>query len=590
MADPIDTTQLFINGVALIQTATAGLQQQVTALNTTVQSQGSTINEQALALADLSSTSTGLVSDLALAESNINSVKGDIDTINLELDDQHTDFQNQINQLDSDKADTTYVDSATSSLNTAVSDVDARVTTLAGRVTTAEGNITSNTTAIATKASQSDLTTLTGRVTTAEGNITSNTTAIATKAAQSDLTTLTGRVTTAETNITTNATAVATKAAQSDLTALTTRVGTAEGNITSNTTALGNKADSSTLTSQIALCEKLANKDQANGYAGLTAGGVLANSTIPFPTLTSRGGVYGVTSSGGAANFILGAGVASSMNIGTQNCTGFGQGVFAVGIGASTWYDTAVGNKALNAYTTGNFNTAVGALAGATQTSGNGNLYLGRAADTSAGVSNGRIALGNQAIAKNDNEFAIAPAITRWRSEGLVAHTTQATPLAIDSGGVVRMALAPVYWQARPAVESNYVQGGGQPIFTNTLSAWTTTSGNSANLSGGITFNVPATHAGLWRATTYINRLLTGQVTRARVEIYNVTTSTVLQAFEAPITSSFEISCGGSIDVPLAAGNQVTIRLVVYGPNSTDAVIVRVNSVWTMEFVCPTTI
>lgn len=560
MADPIDTTQLFINGVALIQTATAGLQQQVTALNTTVQSQGSTINEQALALADLSSTSTGLVSDLALAESNINSVKGDIDTINLELDDQHTDFQNQINQLDSDKADTTYVDSATSSLNTAVSDVDARVTTLAGRVTTAEGNITSNTTAIGTKANQSALTTLTGRVTTAEGNITSNTTAIGTKAAQSDLT------------------------------ALTTRVGTAEGNITSNTTALGNKADSSTLTSQIALCEKLANKDQANGYAGLTAGGVLANSTIPFPTLTSRGGVYGVTSSGGAANFILGAGVASSMNIGTQNCTGFGQGVFAVGIGASTWYDTAIGNKALNAYTTGNFNTAVGALAGATQTSGNGNLYLGRAADTSAGVSNGRIALGNQAIAKNDNEFAIAPAITRWRSEGLVAHTTQATPLAIDSGGVVRMALAPVYWQARPAVESNYVQGGGQPIFTNTLSAWTTTSGNSANLSGGITFNVPATHAGLWRATTYINRLLTGQVTRARVEIYNVTTSTVLQAFEAPITSSFEISCGGSIDVPLAAGNQVTIRLVVYGPNSTDAVIVRVNSVWTMEFVCPTTI
>jgi hypothetical protein len=178
----------------------------------------------------------------------------------------------------------------------------------------------------------------------------------------------------------------------------------------------------------------------SNGIIKKAGGSKTTISDVIAPaTSTTLGTIYGSTQGGGNTNITIGFDSAPNIGGGAQFTTAMGYGSMINTAASACWHDSAFGADAMSGYVTGTYNSAFGSDAGSVLTDGNNNTFVGGNSNTTAATSNDRIALGYGAIAKIDNEFAIAPAVTQWRSEGLTSAADGAGALlAIDSNGVIR--------------------------------------------------------------------------------------------------------------------------------------------------------
>jgi hypothetical protein len=289
---------------------------------------------------------------------------------------------------------------------------------------------------------------------------------------------------------------------------------------------------------------------------------------------TALGTVYGFDAATSAGNVMYGYNAGPSMSSSTQRCTGMGSGALALGGLNTTWSDSAFGYNALGTYTSGNWNSGFGSGAGATLTGGNGNTFIGTGADTNAGTSNNRIAIGYTAVAKNDNEFAIAPTITQIRAEGLSNITPKGySKMMYDATNkIMRPMSGGDFWAAE--VQTEYTQsltsGSGSAFIGSLIPLYGST---SSWLSGGDTITIPSgfPNLGIWEATVSAYVTTTSSATAMSLEILRG--ATVFARYETVISSTQWISRGGTRLVQLTPGQTIQMRLNWTTSGATTSVI-----------------
>jgi hypothetical protein len=313
----------------------------------------------------------------------------------------------------------------------------------------------------------------------------------------------------------------------------------------------------------------------SSGMIRRTAGSkttIAALTAVATPTV--RGMVYGYDPANVTGNVMYGFNAGPTMNSTTQRCTGMGSGAFASGGATTTWSDSAFGYNALTAYTSGNWNNAFGSSAGATLTGGNGNVFIGTGADTNAASSTNRIAIGYLAVAKADNEFAVAPSITQIRAEGLSNITPKGySKMVYDATNkIMRPMSGGDFWAAEVQTEysvalssgtSNGILNGLIPLYGST-SSW---------LTSGSTITIPSgfPNLGIWEVTMQAYISSTAATTALSLDILRG--GTTFARFETVITSSQWISRGGTRLVQLTPGQTIQMQLGWTTTGATTATI-----------------
>ena len=282
-------------------------------------------------------------------------------------------------------------------------------------------------------------------------------------------------------------------------------------------------------------------------------------------TPTTRGIVYGYDAANVAGNVMYGYNAGPNMNSTTQRCTGMGSGALAVGGQNTTWSDSAFGYNALGAYTSGNWNSGFGSGAGATLTTGNGNTFIGTGSDTNASTSSNRIAIGYTAVAKNDNEFAIAPTITQIRAEGLsvIAPKGYHKMMYDNTNKVMRPMSGGDFWCA--VLQSDYSQfltsgASSGSAFINTLTPVYGSTSSWMN-AGGDTITIPSgfPNLGIWEAT--ISAYITNAAAVTAMSLEVLRGGTVFARFETTYSTTQWTSRNGSCLVQLTPGQTIQLRL-----------------------------
>jgi hypothetical protein len=296
-------------------------------------------------------------------------------------------------------------------------------------------------------------------------------------------------------------------------------------------------------------------------------------------TATVPGTVYGSTQGGGNSNMTIGYNSAPNIGGSAQFTTAMGYNSMATTSALACWHDSAFGADAMAAYITGTYNSAFGSDAGSILVNGNNNTFIGGASNTTAATSNDRIALGYGAIAKLDNEFAIAPAISQWRSEGLTDGSGFMTPMAISSAGIIRKMPNAFVWGAQ--VTSDYPQaissGGSNTIITGLNIDF----GNVAYLSGASTFTVPVGYGfptdGLWEVSMQTRLTGNAAISSLNLELFKNAT-TAVRAWETPLAAGSWITRGGTTIIKLSPGDTIQMRM---GWTSSSAVSITVKALST---------
>ncbi|SIP85732.1 Hypothetical protein PACV_15 [Pacmanvirus A23] len=238
--------------------------------------------------------------------------------------------------------------------------------------------------------------------------------------------------------------------------------------------------------------------------------------------------------------------------------------------------NTAVGSFASVSVTTGTSNTACGMYAGEVLTTGSQNTFIGYRARPDIATASGRIAIGYMALVKEDNECAIAPTITQWRSEGLLSHSNNVPiPLSIDSAGIIKKSPGLIAWGAR-------INGGSYSLTTGSsirnLVTWTTELGNSAYLTSGQTFTVPAIAptGGLWQIHLYV--YVTNPANLNNLNLSLLRNSVIISTWEQAASTTAFTSRGGSLMVKLNPGDTLNVQ---FGYSVSSNVSLGINAIGT---------
>lgn len=174
------------------------------------------------------------------------------------------DYDTKVSQIESNVSDkvaqadydskVASIDSAVDSNSTSITSNSTEIATkasqtevngLGNRLSTAETSISENAQEIALKATQDEVDTISGDLSSAKASITLNSEAISSKVEQTDFNNLSGEVSNAKTSISQNATAITSKASQSEVNDLGNRIGNAETSISQNSSDIDLKASQS---------------------------------------------------------------------------------------------------------------------------------------------------------------------------------------------------------------------------------------------------------------------------------------------------------------------------------------------------------
>ncbi|QYB17385.1 hypothetical protein PV-S19_0021 [Pacmanvirus S19] len=290
----------------------------------------------------------------------------------------------------------------------------------------------------------------------------------------------------------------------------------------------------------------------------------IASSGAAAATTTSLGTVYGNTGGDagfGSATVVIGYGIASAFQAANSTVIGHKCGATGFPSMTSSSGDTVIGSYAMRDYTSGSNNVAIGLGAGQSSSTGSGNTFVGTSSGVSTLALSGVIALGKDAIAKAANEFAIAPTITQWRSEGLTGGTEFMTPLAISSAGIIQSMPHVLAWGS--FVQNDYSQaissGGANAI----ISGLVVNFGNASYLTSGTTFTVPAGYGfpvdGLWEV--YAQSRVTGNAALTAMNLEVLRNGTVATTWETALNASQWVTRGGARIIKLSPSDAVTMRM-----------------------------
>ncbi|SIP85735.1 Pectate lyase 3 [Pacmanvirus A23] len=176
--------------------------------------------------------------------------------------------------------------------------------------------------------------------------------------------------------------------------------------------------------------ELTANKNIANGYAGLGSDSKIASAQLPRANKTVEGAVAGYAPSTGNlfSTVLLGYQAGGSVSTGADNkvtVIGWKAGLSLV---SGSTNNTVVGSACASNLTSGIDNIAIGASTASVLTTGSRNTIIGNNIVLTA-ASTDRIGLGYAASPDADGQFAIAPAVTHMKATGLTT--------AADGAGII---------------------------------------------------------------------------------------------------------------------------------------------------------
>ncbi|SIP85733.1 Hypothetical protein PACV_16 [Pacmanvirus A23] len=318
----------------------------------------------------------------------------------------------------------------------------------------------------------------------------------------------------------------------------------------------------------------------SNGMIRRTGGSKTTITTLTAAaTPTALGMVYGYDAAQAAGNVMYGFNAGPTMNSTTQRCTGMGSNALKSGGQTTTWSDSAFGYNALGNYTSGNWNNAFGSSAGATLTDGNGNVFIGTGADTNAASSTNRIAIGYLAVAKANNEFAIAPSVTQIRAEGLSNITPAGySKMMYDATNKIMRPMSGCdMWIAR--LETEYAQAfstGTGTVFVKNL---TPLYGSTASWlsGGGTTVTIPSgfPNLGLWEVTTQVYVTQTSSLTALSLDVLRG--ATTFSRYATGVSTGEWLSYGGSCIMQLTPGQTIQMRLT-WGVSGATSVTIKADA------------
>jgi hypothetical protein len=263
-----------------------------------------------------------------------------------------------------------------------------------------------------------------------------------------------------------------------------------------------------------------------------------------------------------------------------QGNTLIGYKATGAGVTTSGYGNTVLGCVSMYNFVSGNRNTAIGHGSGVTLTTGSNNTYIGAAADMDNGSYSNSIALGADCFAKASNEFAVAPLVTQWRSEGLsnIAPKGYSKLIFDATNKIIRPQAGGDVWCA--SLGSDYSQAVGASGSNALISGLVASFGSTSSwLTSGTTITIPSGFPtnGLWEVTAFAYTTNSSTVTSVALNVLR--NDIIAASFEGANSTTNYVGRGGSRVLQLSPGHTIKMRLG-WGSTGVSSFLVKTDGTY----------
>jgi hypothetical protein len=321
------------------------------------------------------------------------------------------------------------------------------------------------------------------------------------------------------------------------------------------------------------------------GGSNTTIDSIISSLTVSAATSTTLGTTYGKintdTSTLTDLSMAVGYQIPDTLTSGTnEGNTIIGYKAIGSGVTTSGYGNTVLGCVAMNNFVSGDRNTAIGIGSGVTLSTGSRNTFIGAQADMNIGTYSNSIALGADCFAKASNEFAVAPLVTQWRSEGLSNRAPAGySKLMFDAvNGTIRPQAGSDVWCA--SLGSDYsvpiASGGGSAIVSGLSAQFGST---SSWLTSGTTITIPSGFPtnGLWEITAFTYTTHSSVMTSMALNILR--SDVIAASFEGANSTTNYTGRGGSRILQLTPGQTIKMRMG-WGSTGTSSFSVKTDGTY----------